>query len=74
MRAPNITPDVKNGIGAWSRGDIAFLLKSGFKRNGEAVNSPMSEVVEGSAKLTDSDRLAIAAYLQALPPLSGGAP
>lgn len=74
VRAPNITPDVKNGIGAWSRGDIAFLLKSGFKRNGEAVNSPMSEVVEGSAKLTDSDRLAIAAYLQALPPLSGGAP
>jgi mono/diheme cytochrome c family protein len=74
IRAPNITPDVKNGIGSWSVEDIAFLLKSGFKQDGDTVNSTMGEVVEGTAKLTDSDRLAIAAYLKSLPPLPGNGP
>ena len=69
--ALNITPDAKDGIGKWSAQDIAFLLKSGFKQNGEAVNPTMGEVVDATTKLTDADRLAIAKYLKTVPPQSG---
>ncbi len=67
--APNITPDVAHGIGKWSLDDIATVLKLGKKPDGSAVKSPMSEVAEGTSKLTDADRLAIAVYLKSVPAL-----
>lgn len=70
-RAPNLTPDPKDGIGRWSIDDIAMLLKTGITADGDVVAAPMSEVVEGTAKLTDADRRAIATYLKSLPPLPG---
>lgn len=70
-RAPNITPDAADGIGTWSLGDIATLLKTGMTPKGEFVGAPMSEVVEGTGRLTDDDRRAIAVYLKAQPPLPG---
>lgn len=70
-RAPNITPDSANGIGKWSLDDIAAVLKRGMTPDGDFVAAPMSEVVEGTAKLTDADRRAIAVYLKSLPALSG---
>ena len=69
--APNITPDPTDGIGKWSDGDITALLKTGIPPDGDAVSAPMSEVVEGTAKLTDADRAAIAVYLKSLKPLPG---
>ncbi len=69
--APNITPDLKDGIGAWTIEDIATLLKTGFTPQGDFVSAPMSEVVEATGNLTDADRRAIAAYLKTLPPLPG---
>jgi mono/diheme cytochrome c family protein len=69
--APNITPDLTNGIGKWSLGDIAGVLKTGIPPDGDAVAAPMSEVVAGTAKLTDADRMAIAVYLKSLKPLPG---
>jgi hypothetical protein len=41
---------------------------------GDFVAAPMSEVVDGTAKLTDSDRRSIAIYLKSLPaqPGTGG--
>lgn len=70
-RAPNITADIKDGIGSWTLDDITALLKLGIKQNGDFVAAPMSEVVEGTARLSDADRLAIAIYLQSVPPLPG---
>ncbi len=70
-RAPNITPDPQDGIGRWSVDDIAALLKTGITADGDVVAAPMSEIVEGTAKLTDADRKAIAVYLKSLPPLPG---
>jgi mono/diheme cytochrome c family protein len=70
-RAPNITPDAKDGIGAWSAADIVSLLRLGMTPIGDFVAAPMSEVVEGTAKLSDADCAAIAVYLKSVPPLSG---
>jgi mono/diheme cytochrome c family protein len=70
-RAPNITTDLTDGIGTWTTADIVQLLKLGMKHNGDFVAAPMSEVVEGTSKLTDADRAAIATYLKSLAPLRG---
>jgi mono/diheme cytochrome c family protein len=69
--APNLTPDMTDGIGKWSLDDIATVLKTGVPPDGDPVAQPMSEVVEGTSKLTDADRLAIAVYLKSLQPLPG---
>jgi len=69
--APNITPDPAKGIGAWSPDDIAAFLESGMTAKGDFVAAPMSEVVEGTAKLSAADRRAIAVYLKALRPIPG---
>ena len=60
------------GIGTWSVDDIATLLKTGMTPSGDVVAAPMSEVVEaGTAKLTASDRRAIAVYLKSVPAQTG---
>jgi mono/diheme cytochrome c family protein len=69
--APNITPDPTDGIGKWRLEDILTLLKTGMMPNGDFVQAPMSDVVEDTAKLTETDRVAIATYLKSLPPLPG---
>jgi mono/diheme cytochrome c family protein len=67
-KAPNITPDQKTGIGAWGTDDIVYLLKDGGTPDGDFVGGSMAEIVRNTARLTDDDRRAIAAYLKALPP------
>jgi|HubBroStandDraft_1064217.scaffolds.fasta_scaffold01556_8 mono/diheme cytochrome c family protein len=69
--APNISPDAENGLGNWSLDDIATVLKTGVTRSGDFVGAPMSDVVEGTAKLSDADRHAIAVYLKSVPPQPG---
>lgn len=69
--APNLTPDMTDGIGKWRAADIVTVLKSGIPPDGDPVAAPMSEVVEGTSKLTDADRMAIAVYLKSLKPLPG---
>jgi len=67
---PNLTPDRDTGLGKWSAKEIAYLLETGFKPNGDVVGASMGEVVDTStSKLTDADRMAIATYLQSLPPI-----
>ncbi len=64
---PNITPDRKTGIGGWSVDDIAALLKDGSTPDGDFVGGAMAEIVRNTARLTDDDRRAIAAYLKTVP-------
>jgi mono/diheme cytochrome c family protein len=71
QEAPDVTADKKNGIGDWKLEDIAQVLKTGETPDGEFVGKGMAEVVDGTEKLTDADRHAIAVYIQslaALPP------
>jgi mono/diheme cytochrome c family protein len=70
-RAPNITPDATDGTGSWTIDDAAALLKIGIKQNGDFVGEPMSDVVEGTGKLSDADRRAIAVYLKSVPAVPG---
>jgi len=66
MNAPNITQS-PDALGKWSTSDIEALLKDGITPDGDFVGSGMADVVLATAKLTDADRHAIAAFLKALP-------
>ena len=62
-RIPNITTAALR----WSQGDIAEYLKSGFTPDFDSAGGSMAAVVRNTAKLSDADRAAIAAYLKAIP-------
>ena len=70
QKVPNITPDADTGIGSWSAKDIVRVLRTGQLPDGDFVGSVMGEVVNGTSKLTDADRQAIAVYLLSLPPVA----
>ncbi|MGR3677453.1 MAG: c-type cytochrome [Paracoccaceae bacterium] len=63
---PDLTP---TGLD-WSEGDIAEYLKSGFTPEYDTAGGEMADVVENTSKLSDEDRLAIAAYLKIVPPVN----
>jgi mono/diheme cytochrome c family protein len=71
---PNITPDRDTGIGKWSADEIADYLGTGSKPDGDVAGGLMAEVIDGTLAgykdLTKADRLAIAQYLKAIPPVS----
>lgn len=66
--APDITSDKMDGIGKWQVEDITNVLKTGMTPDGDFVANGMADVVDGTSKLTDADRRAIAVYIKSLPP------
>ena len=69
--APSLTSNKEAGLGDWSLGDIADLLRTGVSARG-AVYGPMAEVVYNSLQyLNDADIRAMAVYLKGL---AGGSP
>lgn len=67
---PNITPHRSDGIGRWSARDIDYFLDIGMEPGGDFVGGDMVPVIDdNTSHLTRDDRLAIAEYLQSLPPL-----
>jgi mono/diheme cytochrome c family protein len=72
---PNISSHLADGIGKWSVADIAESLASGTLPDGDSFGSLMVDVVEnGTAKLSDADRRAIAVYIKSLAPMPGRGP
>jgi mono/diheme cytochrome c family protein len=69
--APNITPDLKTGLGAWSAKDWQIFLSSGVKPSGKTAGGEMAFVLRGLAELTDEDRAAMIQYLKNLSPIPG---
>lgn len=65
---PNLTPAGKT-ISSWSEAEIAEYLKSGFTPDFDTAGGSMADVVENTSRLSDADRLAIARYIKALPPV-----
>lgn len=61
---PPLTPDQLT----WSEQDIANYLADGFTPSFDSAGGHMASVIRNLANLPDQDRLAIAAYLKALPP------
>lgn len=69
QNAPDLTSDKHDGLGDWKLDDIVEVLNSGMTPDGDSVGSGMADVVDGTSKLTDADRRAIAVYIQSLPAL-----
>ena len=67
---PNIT-QTEDGLGKWSKAEIAELLKTGFTPSFDNVGGSMAAVVRNMAQLSDADRLAMAEYLKSLPAVQG---
>ena len=66
-------PPLSGGdIAKWSAPDIVEALTSGFTPVGDVLGDGMTAVVGNLARLPDSDREAIAAYLKSLPPIGAG--
>lgn len=66
--APNITSDVREGIGSWSDAQLVAYLKSGVAPGKAIVAGPMAETIHLSLQyMTDADLHAMAAYLKASP-------
>jgi mono/diheme cytochrome c family protein len=68
---PNIT---QKALKDWSQDDIARLLETGLRPDGERVGGQMASVVRNTSQLTPDDRAAIAAYIKSLPPTEGEEP
>ena len=65
MYSPNITPDVRTGIGSWSDADFLLALHKGIGKGGLRLYP--SFPFAAYTYLTDDDVLAIKAYLFSLP-------
>lgn len=62
---PNVTPAKLT----WTEAEIIEYLTSGFTPEFDSVGGHMAHVVENMARLPDSDRQAVAAYLKKVPPV-----
>ena len=65
--APNLTPDKDTGLGSWSAQQIAAAITTGVRPDGRVL-APMMPW-QAFSHLTPTDAMAIAAYLQSLPPV-----
>lgn len=63
-RIPNITPAKLT----WSEADIVAYLTTGFTPEFDSVGGHMAHVVENMARLSESDRVAVAEYLKRVEP------
>ena len=69
---PNLTPDKATGLGGWTKEQIVTAITTGVRPDGRILAAPMPW--PDFAHLSKSDAMAIAAYLQSLPPVSNKVP
>jgi alcohol dehydrogenase (quinone), cytochrome c subunit len=73
--AVNLRGNVGDGLGNWSKEDVAATLRTARNAEQTVIGAPMNDVVVHSTQnLTEADLQAIAAYLKTLAPTSGRAP
>ena len=70
---PNITQHA-DGLAGWSQADIDYFLKEGLTPDGQAVDPEMAAVISNTARLSATDRAAMATYLKSLPARPGRPP
>lgn len=70
--APNITMDVKTGIGSWSDEDIVRAIREGFRPDGTLIRPPMPTPFYRD--ISDRDVQAIVAYLRTVKPVDNVVP
>jgi mono/diheme cytochrome c family protein len=64
---PNLTPDQETGLGTWTAQQIVTAITTGSRPDGRQLAPVMPW--QGYAHLTTADALAIASFLQSLPPI-----
>ncbi|MEI8133956.1 MAG: c-type cytochrome [bacterium] len=62
----NITPDPVHGIGKWTEADFLRAIRDGIRKDNTALRYPMSRF----PGLSDSEIVAMFAYLKTVPPLT----
>lgn len=63
------TPNITSAKLTWSEAEIVEYLTSGFTPEFDSVGGHMAHVVDNMARLPESDRKAVAAYLKLVPPV-----
>src|SRR5205814_4218245 len=66
-RASNLTPDNETGLGGWSEAEIVRALRNGLRKDGRLLAPVMP--YEWFHEMSDDDALAVARYLETLPPV-----
>jgi mono/diheme cytochrome c family protein len=72
--SPNITPDEKTGIGAYTEEDVIRSVKEMKKKDGSPIMPPMALYQTGWYRLEDADGKALAAFLKSLKPVANKVP
>lgn len=70
--APNITPDLETGIGAWSDGEKIRAIREGISRDGHGLFPMMP--YRFYRNMSDEDVYAVVAYMNALAPAKNPLP
>lgn len=70
---PNLTPH-QDGLADWTIEDIAEYLAEGSGPDNSASHGYMSRVIDSTSQLSERDRMAIAAYLKAIPAVPSQTP
>lgn len=65
--APDLTNDVRDGLGDWSVADVVEYLKTGSNSRSAAAGSMREVIVRSTQHLRDADLKAIAVYLKDQP-------
>jgi mono/diheme cytochrome c family protein len=72
FHGPNLTPDKETGLGNWTTDQIVKAIQQGVRPDGRVLAPIMPW--RALANLTNTDALAIAAYLKSLPPIRNKVP
>lgn len=64
--APNITPDMETGIGAWTDDEIERAIRNGISRDGHMLGPPMAFYPPFYPNISSDDMDAIIAYLRSV--------
>ncbi len=63
----NLTPDKETGLGQWTADQVVTAIRKGKRPDGTELSGVMPWA--SFSKLTDDDAMAIATFLQSLPPV-----
>jgi hypothetical protein len=72
VNAPNITPDPETGLGSWTDGEKIRAVREGISKDGHMLFPLMPYA--GYRFLSDSDVLALVAYMNTLPAIRNYVP
>jgi mono/diheme cytochrome c family protein len=66
-RGSNLTSDVETGLGSWSEAEIVRAIRNGQRKDGRLLAPVMPYA--WFHEMSDADALAVARYLESLPPV-----